>query len=216
MSELSGKSEVLDYLRRNKIEPSYTALRKRLRKGLRNGSISQEVVTEYTRRTKPIPAPRTKQQPRVRPIPPPRTPRTKPIPPPRRDKKVSCTHGTLEEINGVTFCILCGLENDYCPYQEHPQNKEPRGLTFRRASTREQRKPVLPPRTKPIPPPENVSMVSKYQKARIIGVRARQIADGAQPRCSVEGLTSSLDIATREFEQGLTVFKRQSETKEGI
>ena len=192
LSELLGKSEVLHYLRRNKIEPSYTALRKRLRKGFRNRSINQEIVTEYTRRmepnptpkTKPIPAPRTKQQPRVRPIPPPRTPTTKPIPPPRGDKKVSCTHGTIEKINGVTFCILCGLENDYYPYQEHFQDKEPRGLTFRRTSTREKRNPVLPPRTKPIPPPENVNMVTKYEKARIIGVRARQIAEGAQLRCS--------------------------------
>ena len=120
---------------------------------------------------------------------------------------MSCTNVTLEEINGVTFCILCGLETDYHSYPEHPQNKEPRGLTFKRASTREQRNPV------PMPPPENVNTVSKYEKARIIGVRARQIADGAQPRCSVEGLTSSLDIATREFEQGLTVFKRRSETR---
>ena len=49
LSELIGKSEVLDYLRRNKIEPSYMALRKRLRTGLCNGSINQEVVTEYMR-----------------------------------------------------------------------------------------------------------------------------------------------------------------------
>ena len=54
-------------------------------------------------------------------------------------------------------------------------------------------------------------MVTKYEKARIIGRRARQIVDGAQP-CSVEDLTSSLDIATREFEQGLTVFKRRTES----
>ena len=44
-------------------------------------------------------------------------------------------------------------------------------------------------------------------------LRTRQIANGAQPRCSVDGLTSSLDIATREFEQGLTVFKRRSELR---
>ena len=54
-------------------------------------------------------------------------------------------------------------------------------------------------------------MVSKYERARIIGIRASQIADGDHPRCSVEGLTRSLDIVTREFEQGLTsyVFKRR-------
>ena len=43
----------------------------------------------------------------------------------------------------------------------------------------------------------------KFEKAKLIGARARQIAGGLLPKCSAEGLTSSLDIATREYELGL-------------
>ena len=262
------RQEILKYLRRNGWEPSRKALRKRLLKGLRSGSVTKESVTEYVRRAEPIPtlkpilkvgprtkpippprvrfeipvsitkptsAPRTRPVPiprkilsKLRPIPPPRTrkpsQKKKPIPPPRTriakpvppsrpsrvrlsPKETTCDHGTLEEINGVIFCIHCGLETDHQPYreEEYRRDKVLRGLTFRKASLKEL---ILPSGRKP---PENVNMISKYEKARVIGIRARQIANGAQPKCSTEGLTSSLDIATREFEQGLTpcVFKRR-------
>ena len=53
---------------------------------------------------------------------------------------------------------------------------------------------------------------TRFEKAKLIGVRARQIGDGLQPKCSAEGLTSSLDVATREYELGLcplTVVRKQ-------
>ena len=145
----------------------------------------------------------------MKPVPPPRPLRVSPSP-----KEVTCAHGTLEEIDDVTFCVLCGLETNHRPYKDHPRDKVPRGLTFRKHPLESKMGSVPPPR---VEPPENVNIVWKYEKARVIGVRARQIANGAQPRCSVEGLTSSLDIATREYEQGLSVFKRRTVgAKEGI
>ena len=153
---------------------------------------------------------------KLRPTPPPRTRRAKPVPPPRPSrvrlspKAMACDHRTLEEINVVIFCIHCGLETNHQPYREEDSrgDKVLRELTFRKASLKEL---ILPSGRKP---PENVNMISKYEKARVIGIRARQIANGVQPKCSTEGLTSSLDIATRELEMGLTpyVFKRRTES----
>ena len=188
LNELLEKPEVVNYLRRNGREPSRQALCKRLRRGLRNESVSQRVVLAWSTKVtvNPVPPPRTRKPPippprkkpipsaRTRPIPPPRTrppPKTRPIPPPKT-------------------------------------------------------KPIPPPRTRPVPNAEfkttekgwqerypREDMVSKHEKARIIGARARQIADGAQPKCSAEDLTSSLDIATKEYEQGLTGFKRRPEPR---
>ena len=121
---------------------------------------------------RPTPPPRTRK-----PIPPPRTQRAKPVPPPRplrvklSPQETTCDHETLEEIDSVIFCIHCGLETDHQPYWEDPRDKEVRGLTFRKASARE----LLLPLGRKLP--ENTNMVSKYEKARVIGVRARQIAN---------------------------------------
>ena len=206
------------------MEPSRRALCKRLLKGLCNGSITQEVVMEYARgtkpipvsrsilkvgstprpepvprvrfdipapRAKPIPTPRTKSIPaprtrpvpiprkvlrKIRPTPPPRTksipasrtrptppPRAKPISPPRRDKEATCDHGTLEEIDGVIFCVLCGLETDHNPYRQVSSYRETQRFVFEREPFGRWKEPVPPLRTKP---PENVNMVSKYEKAR--------------------------------------------------
>ena len=115
LSELLRKSKVLDYLRRNKIEPSYTALRKKLRKGLRNGSINQEVVMEYSRRTKPIPAPRTISK--VSPA-----QRTKPIPAPRKShhkERNPFLHQGLQERNQS---LLQGLQKQN-PFPHHGKTK---------------------------------------------------------------------------------------------
>ena len=173
------RQEILKYLRRNGLEPSHDALRKRLLRGLRNGSVTKESVTEYARdaepiptpkpilrvgprtkpippprvrfeipvsTTKPIPAPRTKPIPaqgtrpvpiprkimsKLRPIPPPRKRKEKPAPPPRKRKEkpvppprlqkpewLTCDHGTTEEIDGIIFCIRCGLEIDHDPLRE--------------------------------------------------------------------------------------------------
>ena len=269
LNELLEKVEILKYLRRKGVERSRSALRKRLRKGLRDGSITKEIVMEYARRaepiptpkpilrvgsktkpippprvgfeilvstTKPTPAPRTKPIPtqetrpvpiprkimsKLNPTPPPRRRREKPVPPPRKRKEkpappsrlqkprwLTCDHGTAEETDGSIFCIHCGLEIDQQPYrkEESRDDRVLRGLTLRKATLKEL---VLPSGRIP---PENVHMISKYEKARVIGVRATQIANGARPKCSTEGITNSLDIATREFEQGLTpyVFKRRT------
>ena len=107
------------------------------------------------------------------------------------------------------------METDHQPYGEEESrgDKVLRGLTFRKATLKEF---ILPSGREP----QNVNMISKYEKAWVIGVRATQIANGVRPKCSTESLTKSLDIATREFEQGLTpyVFKRRigAGTEEGI
>ena len=67
------------------------------------------------RKEKPVPPSRTRN---VKPVPPPRTINVKPVLPPRVHPSTrECDHGTTEEIDGVTFCIHCGLEIDYNPLQ---------------------------------------------------------------------------------------------------
>ena len=44
LSEMLERQEILEYLRRKGVEPSHGALRKRLLKGLRNGSVTKEAV----------------------------------------------------------------------------------------------------------------------------------------------------------------------------
>ena len=102
LSELLEKPEVLSYLRRNGVEKDRKALRKKLYKGLCGGSINKGVVTEYSRRPRPVPAPSTKLVPaprtrpvpiprksmsKLRPTPPPRKRKEKPVPPPRNRKE---------------------------------------------------------------------------------------------------------------------------------
>ena len=124
LNGLLEKPEVLSYLRRRSVEKNGDALRRRLYKGLCDGSITKEVVTEYTQRLKPTPAPRTKPVPiprkimsKLRPTPSPRKGKEKPVPPPglQKPKWLTCDHGITEEIYGVTFCIHCGLEIDHNP-----------------------------------------------------------------------------------------------------
>ena len=70
------------------------------------------------KKEKPVPPPRNRKEksipsPRERkgkPVPPSRTKDVKPVPPPKE-----CEHGSTEEIDGVTFCIHCGLEIDHNP-----------------------------------------------------------------------------------------------------
>ena len=45
-------------------------------------------------------------------------------------------------------------------------------------------------------------MHTQFEKARLIGNRAKQIDNGSLAKCSVPGLTSSIDIATKEYEMG--------------
>ena len=195
------------YLRRNGWEPSHDALRKRLKKGLRSGSVTREAVTEYVQNAEPIPTPEPilKVGSKTKPIPPPRvrfenpvsttrpTPhrernlfryreqdlfpyqeklsKLKPTPPPRKRKEKlvppqrtrnvkpvpmprtrnvkpvpppnECEHGTTEEIDGVTFCIHCGLEIDYNPLQRRFLREDRVFCTSRRKD------PIFKKRTKP-------------------------------------------------------------------
>ena len=98
LDEMLGREDILKFLRRGGQDLTISTLRKRLCKGLRNASITKEVVTEYAHRPKPVPAPRAKPIPaprtrpvpiprkitsKLRPTPPPRTRNVKPVPPPR-------------------------------------------------------------------------------------------------------------------------------------
>ena len=63
-------------------------------------------------------------------------------------------------------------------------------------------------RTKPI--------MTKYERTKIIGIRAQQIASGAIPLIEVPpGITDAIDIATSELKQRKTPFilKRQIANK---
>ena len=87
IAELLKKPEVVNYLKRDGKELNDRVIRARLRRGLRNGKINQQVIMEYAQPSrkiatvKPIPTPRT-----VKPIPAPR--KTKPIPHPRKTKPI--------------------------------------------------------------------------------------------------------------------------------
>jgi DNA-directed RNA polymerase I, II, and III subunit RPABC2 len=43
--------------------------------------------------------------------------------------------------------------------------------------------------------------LTKYERARIIGYRAEQLASGTKPCVEVNGLTSVVDIATKELNE---------------
>ncbi len=44
--------------------------------------------------------------------------------------------------------------------------------------------------------------ITKYEKARILGLRASQIANGAQIMTDITGLTDPLKIAMKEYKEG--------------
>lgn len=41
--------------------------------------------------------------------------------------------------------------------------------------------------------------LTKYERARVLGIRALQIGKGAQPMVHIDGLTDAMDIAKREL-----------------
>jgi DNA-directed RNA polymerase I, II, and III subunit RPABC2 len=41
--------------------------------------------------------------------------------------------------------------------------------------------------------------LTKYEKARILGVRALQLSNGAQPMVKIDGITDVMDIAKKEL-----------------
>ena len=55
--------------------------------------------------------------------------------------------------------------------------------------------------TDPISPPSEITyQLTKYEIARVIGIRATQIAEGAEPFIEVGNLIKPYDIAVKEFE----------------
>ena len=186
LRDLLMKPEIVGYLTRDGSTPSQRTLCGRLRRGLRDGSINEQVVLEWSTETaskaKPIPAPRVKPTPaprtrpvpiprkilgKLRPTPPPRTQRAKPVPSPRTQrvepippprpstKEATCDHGTLEEIDGVTFCVLCGLETDRSSYRWGSSYREvPRRFVFRREEPVFKRRPGEQKKYIPISPSE--------------------------------------------------------------
>jgi DNA-directed RNA polymerase subunit K/omega len=45
--------------------------------------------------------------------------------------------------------------------------------------------------------------ITKYEQARIIGTRASQIANGSKPLTDVTGLLDPLEMASKEFYEGV-------------
>jgi DNA-directed RNA polymerase I, II, and III subunit RPABC2 len=43
--------------------------------------------------------------------------------------------------------------------------------------------------------------LTKYEKARILGARALQLSNGAQPMVKVDGITDVMDIAKKELRE---------------
>ena len=112
------------------------------------------------RKEKPVPPPRTRN---VKPVPPRRTRNVRPVPPPKE-----CEHGTTEEIDGIIFCILCGLEIDHNPLREGlvrerecqafhvPSRKNP--IFKRRTGPKKPKKEYIPVS------PSEVSLLVKKEK----------------------------------------------------
>jgi DNA-directed RNA polymerase subunit K/omega len=46
--------------------------------------------------------------------------------------------------------------------------------------------------------------ISDFERTRIISARAIQLENGAMPMIKTENMTNSIDIATKEFQYGLT------------
>ena len=108
------------------------------------------------RKEKPVPPPRGEKE---KPIPPPRSQgplqRVKPVPPPRiRPSTRECDHGTTEEIDGVTFCIHCGLEIDYNSLQRRLLREDRVFCASRRKD------PIFKRRTEPKKPKKEYIPVS--------------------------------------------------------
>jgi DNA-directed RNA polymerase I, II, and III subunit RPABC2 len=46
---------------------------------------------------------------------------------------------------------------------------------------------------------KNEYTLTKYEKARVLGTRALQLSNGAQPMVKVDGITDVMDIAKKEL-----------------
>ena len=50
------------------------------------------------------------------------------------------------------------------------------------------------------------SRLNKFERVRIIGYRAEQLAMGAQPMVNIDGMDDALEIAEKEFEENVIPF----------
>jgi len=49
------------------------------------------------------------------------------------------------------------------------------------------------------PESKELYILTKYERARILGTRALQLSNGAQPMVKVDGITDVMDIAKKEL-----------------
>lgn len=50
---------------------------------------------------------------------------------------------------------------------------------------------------------DNFFAITKYEKVRLLGLRATQLANGAMPLTNIENLIDPLKIAQKEFDEGV-------------
>jgi DNA-directed RNA polymerase subunit K/omega len=50
---------------------------------------------------------------------------------------------------------------------------------------------------------ENFFSITKYEKVRLLGLRATQLANGAMPLTDIGTLTDPLKIAEKEYKEGV-------------
>ena len=48
---------------------------------------------------------------------------------------------------------------------------------------------------------KTIPSITKFEKAKIIGIRAQMIADGSEPLIDIKNLTNAIDIAEEEYKQ---------------
>lgn len=83
------------------------------------------------------------------------------------------------------------VSNDYNePSTDEPKKMEVYTETLHKTAAKRVRKTLPKP--------------TKYERARIIGVRTTQIANGAEPQTDITGLTDPYEMAVKEFDDGKT------------
>lgn len=47
-----------------------------------------------------------------------------------------------------------------------------------------------------------MNRLGKFEKVKIIGIRATQLSEGSEPRVDIKNMTDFIEIAEKEFEEG--------------
>lgn len=61
-----------------------------------------------------------------------------------------------------------------------------------------------------------MNRLGKFEKVKIIGIRATQLSEGSEPRVDIKNMTDFIEIAEKEFEEGkipLTILNNYSKSK---